>query len=284
MPADIMPPGFGIARVEETGTASHEMIYEHEYSPQPIRQHSATDSVPQENGVMLRPAVRNGKVEFRFFGNRVPLSGDHARSWMGHLLLQEQQKGRIERVELNVQRYQEILDLKMAGSKSAQRHKEQPSWLWDVWVTDPGAPAMKNGRMGRPSVEVLMKLSSTCGISIEIFCMEEAPRAEVYRILRQYCDDASGQVVWRPIPDPPAKISKVVDRALTEKNETVDGCGAPCAREWIRHAQRVFERNSQSGGQAGELRGCYGCRTGGAGCHGGGEDAAQELRSEPIAE
>jgi len=131
---------------------------------------------------------------------------------MGHLLLSEVQKGTLAHVEFIVRRYEDLLELNMDGPAHPRRHGPQPSWLWSVWPTDAKAGGMKSGRMGRPGVEVLMRMSASLGISLELFCAEENPMAAVYRVLKQYCDDDASEIVWRPIPDPPAKVSKVLDR------------------------------------------------------------------------
>lgn len=254
--APAMPPGFGIARIEETGTSSHELLYEHEYQPEPIRQLSEIESVAQVNGTMLRPAVRNGKVDFRFYGNRVPLSADHARSWLGHLLLSEQQKGTIAHVELLIRRYQDVRELSPDDpAGSPKRHPEQQSWLWDVWPADASAGGMKNGRMGRPGVELLMKLSPEFGISLELFCIEEAPRTAVCRVLKQYCDDGCGQVVWRPIPDPPARISKVVDREMSKEVRRKRAVGLKLEETGSEFLSRALEEMSNSSPKSVDAKG-----------------------------
>lgn len=202
-----MPLGFGLARIEETGSASHEFIYEHEYFPQPVWPYLET--LPVASGAVLRPAVRNGKVDFQFFGNRVPLSADHARCWLGHALQAEVQKGRLVHVEFIVQRCEDLIELTVDGPSNPRQHGQQPAWLWDVWPAAAGTGDRRDG----PAVEVLMRMSGVNGISIELFCTEEGPRAAAYRVLRQYCDEDHGEAAhWRPIPEPPARVSKVLDR------------------------------------------------------------------------
>mmetsp|Transcript_99907 Transcript_99907/g.213910 ORF Transcript_99907/g.213910 Transcript_99907/m.213910 type:complete len:379 (-) Transcript_99907:108-1244(-) len=214
----LLPRGFGIARTEDLGTASHELIYEHEYHPQPIREYSTEIPAESECGswtprgtifqCLLRPAVRNGRVAFRFFGYRVPLSADHARCWLGYVLLNETRMGRLQRVELIVRQG--------PGDPPPSQpalgytpYALQPSWLWHAW---PPGPDVDGPRRPQP-VAVMMTLSPMDGVTVELKCENLGHRAHVYRVLRQYCDDYDGSD-WHPIPEPAGRITKVHNRDM----------------------------------------------------------------------
>jgi len=196
------PPQFGVARAH-TGAASHELIYEHEYVPKPVRKFNAHS--PVECDGVLRPAVRSGRVAFRFFGARVPLSADHARSWLGHVLHAEVDLGRLQRVELLVPAPQSMMRKK---PESLKPHDLQPVAQWHVWTAGTGL----DRELGESPVEVQLLVSPSNGIIVRSYSMNENLRCLVYRILRQYCDDDGSP--WRPIPEPPVAIKKVVDRTM----------------------------------------------------------------------
>lgn len=221
-PTEVMPPGFGLLRIQEAGTSTHELIYEQDYFPQPVRLYSESD--PVVDASMLRPAIRNGKVDFKFYGNRVPLTADHARCWFGHILLQEIQKGSLGHVELIVQRYEDFLELQSLDIANPRKHGVQPTWRWDVWLPasnkDNASDKKANSDpRSHRAVGVVMHISATHGIRIELESSQEAldDRTAVFRILRQYCDEDIGNARWHPIPESPASVSKIVDRSCTEQ-------------------------------------------------------------------
>ena len=90
-----LPPGFGAVR-HHTKDISLGVVYEHHYAPAAVR--------PLEQGELvegtLRPAVCRGKVDFLFVGSKNSNTADHARCWLGHILLQELQKGSLSEVGL----------------------------------------------------------------------------------------------------------------------------------------------------------------------------------------
>jgi len=194
-----LPVGFGVGRDANIGMGSHSLIYEYEYHPEPIRQYSSTK--PEVCESRLRPPVHKGKVPFQFFGVRVPTTADHARCWLGQVLLAETKLGRLQKVEFIV----DVAEpLKSLGTPYP--HGPQPTWRWHAWLPGKDADAAKRP----PPVEVIMVLSPAEGIAIDLYAKDEDERNYVYRVLRQYCDDDSKS--WHPIPDPPAKVSKVIPR------------------------------------------------------------------------
>jgi len=196
------PPQFGVARTH-TGAASHELIYEHEYVPKPVRKFSAHK--PIECDGVLRPAVRSGRVAFHYFGARVPLSADHARSWLGHVLHAEVDLGRLQRVELIVPAPQSKTRNK---PEALAPHDLQPVAQWHVWIVGTGM----DRELQEPPVEVQLRVSPSNGIMVHTYSINEDSRCLVYRVLRQYCDDDGSP--WRPIPEPPSAIKKVADRTM----------------------------------------------------------------------
>lgn len=207
------PAGFGVARYASCGTARFELLYEHEYVPQPCRSYSA--SVPVDKllppPLRMRPALRQGKLPFTCFGLRVDHSSNHARCWLGQVLLKEVAEGRLRDVELLV------ADAPGEEGVADADADLQASWCWQV---RPTTSAAVNGSAGATSaadaVQVMLRLAVREGISVEIRGADEAC-AEVYRILLQYCDDyqeCEGRT-WRPIPQAPSKISTVQDRSMS---------------------------------------------------------------------
>merc|ERR1719265_647589 len=95
-----IPPGFGVVRCVESGAACHCHIYEYEYHTKPHRAYSLdyVAVIPK----VLHPIVYLGKLDFSFFGLRVSATADHARCWMGQILVEEMRQGRLLRSELLV--------------------------------------------------------------------------------------------------------------------------------------------------------------------------------------
>mmetsp|Transcript_54044 Transcript_54044/g.94284 ORF Transcript_54044/g.94284 Transcript_54044/m.94284 type:complete len:377 (-) Transcript_54044:34-1164(-) len=225
--AEPLPPGFGIARVEETGTASHELIYEFEYFPKPIRKF---DPYEPSGSLFLRPAVRKGKAPFQFWGNRVPMSADHARCWLGHVLLQEVANEKLALVEFIVRTEKELRHISADGAGTvgmggAQRHAPHPDWLWHIWPK--GSDVGVQNRS--PVTELHMRMNANKGIIIELRGEWEGALASIYRVLHQYCDDDEGDSHWRPTPAPPMQITKVKarDHAETVRRNRLLGQQAP---------------------------------------------------------
>jgi len=198
-----LPPGFGVCRYASSGAASHELIYEYDYHPTPIRKFSVDK--PEVCSGCLRPAVRQARVAFSYFGGRVPLSADHARCWLGAVLLEEASYGRLSAVELHVP----AEGLKAAKDSGTVWSEASPRmWLWTVRATRPGAAPSE-------PVAVEMFISSSDGVRIETRCKDEKAHGHVFRVLRQYCDsEADSSAPWHPIPATCTKISKVQDRAM----------------------------------------------------------------------
>mmetsp|Transcript_123899 Transcript_123899/g.361847 ORF Transcript_123899/g.361847 Transcript_123899/m.361847 type:complete len:361 (+) Transcript_123899:49-1131(+) len=216
----IVPPArFGVARLEHVGNALHGLIYEHEYTPEPVRKYSEVKPPDVECTGVLLPAVRSGRAPFRFFGLRVPASADHARCWLGAVLIQEIRLGRLQHVELAVPSEAEAPAQQPAGP--LQTHGPQPTWRWMVWV----AGASLSYELRDPHVEVTMHISPVDGIFIDLQCENDGDRCFIYRVLRQYCDSNSSG--WHPIPEHQTSISKIHDREISAENRHSRLIGQP---------------------------------------------------------
>uniref|UniRef100_A0A7S4QL85 Uncharacterized protein n=1 Tax=Alexandrium monilatum TaxID=311494 RepID=A0A7S4QL85_9DINO len=210
----VPPAQFGIARLEPLGNAVQGIIYEYEYDPKPVRKYSQEKPPDEECVGSLRPAVRGGRAPFRFFGSRVPASADHARCWLGRVLIGEVGLGRLEHVELIVPPAKEAPPPEKHMPLKA--HGEQPSWRWRVWVAGMG-PNYKSGDADRDAVEVTMHCSSVHGVFVDLDGRNDGCRCFVFRMLRQYCD--SNCLEWHPIPEAPGSISKVLDRQAAKAGD-----------------------------------------------------------------
>eukprot|EP00928_Gymnodinium_smaydae_P081113 TRINITY_DN64687_c0_g1_i1.p1 TRINITY_DN64687_c0_g1~~TRINITY_DN64687_c0_g1_i1.p1 ORF type:complete len:456 (-),score=54.74 TRINITY_DN64687_c0_g1_i1:20-1312(-) len=226
------PLGFGIERWEASGYAYSANILEHAYAPEPIHRFCPDSPAVCPGG--LCPPISCGRVPFRWFGGRVPASHEHAKSWLGHLLQQEVDRGRLQYVE----------HLLLPGqSSSASSRSQKQAWrrskacstgrssqveedqhrfppivdvarpladdgkfacLWHVWPTPEGASRSFSSqwmvRRGSLPVEVFFTVSPTKGLHISLTCESEDSRVRVYRVLRQYCNDDTTPCM--PVPEP----------------------------------------------------------------------------------
>lgn len=192
------PQGFGVVRVESTGTSSYQLVYEHAYDPAPVRVLSLTVPEDHDCGDTLRPAVRHGRVSFRFFGARVPQTADHARSWMGHLLNNEVRSGRLLRHELVIPSW-EALPEPLAQARGFASNTRQPSWLWHMWPPE---------EVDMDHVTLTMTISPYDGIALKLEANNVSAKAHVFRVLRQFCDECHPRD-WHPLPDLTRQINKV---------------------------------------------------------------------------
>eukprot|EP00930_Biecheleria_cincta_P034202 TRINITY_DN23651_c0_g1_i1.p1 TRINITY_DN23651_c0_g1~~TRINITY_DN23651_c0_g1_i1.p1 ORF type:complete len:323 (-),score=57.15 TRINITY_DN23651_c0_g1_i1:113-1051(-) len=174
------------ARHEDSGVACHESLNEHHYSPRPVW---LAGTRPGSD--VLRPAVRDGKVSFSYYGVNHPDTADHARSWLGNILRQEQEAGELGTVEFIVSR---------DSGNNLQRH-----YCWHVWKASATDPVTRG-----PGVEVWLHISTATGVAIEVLGgPDEEVQNHVRGLLCQFCD--VGDIKWNPIPDPPGdpKVQKV---------------------------------------------------------------------------
>lgn len=191
-----LPAGFGVARFQDTGTSSNELLYEHHYRTAPVRHYSATEPPDAECGGALRPAMRGARLAFRFFGNRVPETADHGRCWMGHLLAEEVRLGRLASFEFLVSSRQAVTSLLSASSGPL------PRWTWSV----------RTVHDDRVAALVTMAFCPHDSVTVRINADDAALCGRVFRVLRQYCDNYSPLYEsrgWYPVPEAPKVLSKV---------------------------------------------------------------------------
>lgn len=176
----------GIARHQQSGAVCHQAIYEHHYSPKPVWLRGARPGCE-----MLRPAIRDGKVSFSFYGVNHPDTADHARCWLGNILRQEQEAGELGTVEFIV--------------PEDNRNNFQRHYCWHVWLVSATDPQTRG--LG---IEIWLHISTPTGVLIQVLGgPDEEARNHVRGLLCQFC--IVGDTIWNPIPDPPGapQVQKV---------------------------------------------------------------------------
>mmetsp|Transcript_102932 Transcript_102932/g.331737 ORF Transcript_102932/g.331737 Transcript_102932/m.331737 type:complete len:355 (-) Transcript_102932:32-1096(-) len=186
-------------------------------------------------GIPARPSV--------FFGSRVPLTADHGRCWMGHLLTEEVKAGRLLAAELLVPCRESVAVL-LAQAQGMQPHGPPPSWLWSTW------PAA-GGSAGGSAVTMTMSFSPHDGVAIRLSSEDNSAQAHVFRVLRQYCDVCEGRD-WRPIPESPKVLSKATGGLKITAPEALKLFVAGSPR--LRQEESLPARHYLDGGDSVRLR------------------------------